>query len=938
MRVLRCPLAFLLVACLSFTSAVSAKEEVTPAANVVAAPTPSWEQRATVEGITEYRLPNGLRVLLAPDSSKATTTVNITYLVGSRMEQYGETGMAHLLEHLVFKGTPTFPGTLVGELKKRGMHYNGSTWFDRTNYHETFSASDENLDWALAMEADRMVNSFISRKDLDSEMTVVRNEMESGENDPGRILWEKMGAVAYRWHNYGKSTIGARSDVENVSIARLQAFYRKYYQPDNAVLVVAGKFDAPRTLAKIASTFGAIPRPERVLEPTYTVEPVQDGSREISLSRVGDSQLVAALYHVSAGAHPDMASLRLLAYILADTPSGRLHKALVETRKAASVEGFPLELYEPGYMSFFVELNKTQSLDGARRTMLEVLENIKQNPVTERELKRAKVALLNNFEKTLNDPAHFGVALSESIAQGDWRLFFIGRDQIEAATVADVQRVAENYLKPSNRTLGEFVPTDKPNRAVIPPRPAIDKLVEGYAGRKAQDAGENFDPSADNIEHRTQRVTLPGGMQLALLPKKTRGNTVQGQLVLRMGDEKSLFGQKYVARMTADMLMRGAAKRSRQDIADELDSLKTRLSVSTSDGNTVSVRFETRRDQLPQCLALLRDILRAPDFPASELEQLRNEATTAVEADRREPQAIATRALGRVDNPYPKGDVRYTETVDETLASLNAVKRSQLIAFHKRFYGASHAQFALVGDFDAPAVQAQIQQLLGDWKSATPYRRIGNPYRAPKPVSLTLETPDKANAFYLAGMPLPLKDDADDYPALVLGNRILGGGGLKSRIADRLRQKEGISYGAGSVIRANPFEANSGLLFYAIYAPQNLGKLKTSLAEELARLLKDGVTDAELAEAKSGIAQEIALGRTSDAAVAGLLLGQLNLGRTMQFDKALEDKLQNTSREAVNAALAKYLDPAKLVNVYAGDFSKAAEAKAVEKPQKQDKP
>ena len=275
-------------------------------------PFATWSQSAAsalkvvaqVEGITEYRLSNGLRVLLAPDASKPTTTVNMTYLVGSRHENYGETGMAHLLEHLVFKGTKT-RGNVFEELGKRGMDFNGTTFYDRTNYYETFPANPDNLKWALEMEADRMVNSLIARKDLDTEFSVVRNEMESGENNPHMMLWQRMASTAFDWHNYGKSTIGARTDVENVKIENLQNFYRKYYQPDNAVLLVAGKFEAGSTLALVQKVFGAIPKPGRVLEPTYTQDPAQDGTREVTVRRTGDVQLSAVLYHTAAGSHVD---------------------------------------------------------------------------------------------------------------------------------------------------------------------------------------------------------------------------------------------------------------------------------------------------------------------------------------------------------------------------------------------------------------------------------------------------------------------------------------------------------------------------------------------------------------------------------------------------------------------------------------------------------
>ena len=213
-------------------------------------PAPGAVKVASVEGITEYRLANGLRVLLFPDPTKPTVTVNVTYLVGSRHENYGETGMAHLLEHLLFKGSPNHPQHQPGADRARRA-FQRSTWYDRTNYFETLQATDENLKWALEMEADRMVNSFVAKKDLDTEMTVVRNEFEMGENDPASILQERVLSTAFLWHNYGKSTIGAKADLENVPIDRLQAFYRTYYQPDNAVLLVAGRFDEAKTLALI---------------------------------------------------------------------------------------------------------------------------------------------------------------------------------------------------------------------------------------------------------------------------------------------------------------------------------------------------------------------------------------------------------------------------------------------------------------------------------------------------------------------------------------------------------------------------------------------------------------------------------------------------------------------------------------------------------------
>jgi zinc protease len=733
-----------------------------------------------------------------------------------------------------------------------------------------------------------------------------------------------MTATAFQWHNYGKTTIGARADVENVKIENLQAFYRNYYQPDNATLIVTGKFDAATTLAKIEQVFGAVAKPSRSLPALYTLDPVQDGAREVSVARVGDSYLIGSLYHIAPGAHPDATYAELLAYILADTPTGRLHKALVDQKKAASVNGESLALHDPGYIMFFASLNKAQSREEAKKVLFEVVEGLKKNPVTEAELKRAKTALLNGFEKALSNPVSFGIGLSESVAQGDWRLYFLRRDRIENATLADVQKVADSYLIESNRTYGQFVPTDKPVRAALPAAPDLTTLLANYQGKTAVAQGEVFDPSPANIDQRTLRLELANGMKVALLSKSNRGNTVNGQIALHMGDEKSLFGKRETSQVVAQMLLRGTTKLNRQQIADRLDELKAKVHIATGDGNSVSISFETRRDQLSQTLDLLREILRSPTFPVSEFEQFRNEWVTGVEEQRRQPDAVAQNEFGRYDNPYKKGDVRYSSSFDEQLAAVKAIKHGDLKAFHQQFYGANFGQVSLVGDFDVKATQAALAGLLGDWKSKAKFLRVNNPYHATKAASLRFETPDKANAFYIAGVSLPTKDDAADVQALALANRVLGGGGLKSRIIDRLRQKDGISYGAGSFLQLNPYDANSTLGLYAIYAPQNLEKLKNGVAEEFARLVKDGITEQELADAKSGILQGNLISRSQDGTLAGALSSQLFLGRSMQFVAANEAKISASTVADVNAAIAKYIDPAKLVHVYAGDFVAAA--------------
>jgi zinc protease len=886
----------------------------------VFAPPKGVERITSVEGITEYRLTNGLRVLLFPDLSKPTITVNMTYLVGSRDENYGETGMAHLLEHLVFKGTPRHRN-IPQELTEHGARPNGSTSLDRTNYYETFTATDVNLEWALDLEADRMVNSFIAKKDLDSEMTVVRNEFESGENSPLGVLLQRTLSTAYLWHNYGKSTIGARSDIENVPIDRLQAFYRRYYQPDNAVLLVAGKFDEAKTLGLIDKYFSPIPRPGRELPKAYTTEPTQDGERSVTLRRVGDVQVVSAAYHVPAGSHADFAAVDVLNQVLVDSPAGRLHKALVETKKASGVFGFNIQQREPGVAFFAARVRQDAPLDEARDALLQTVESFAGNPPTTEEVERARATLLKNIELALNSSDRLGLQLSEWVAMGDWRLFFLHRDRLRKVTPQDVQRVADLYLRPSNRTLGMFIPTARPARSEIPPTPDVAAMLKDYKGDALVAAGEAFDPSPANIEARTFRSKTQGGLALALLPKKSRGSTVVASMTLHYGDERSLMGRATAAQLVGQMLTRGTSRHTRQQISDEFNRLKARVSIFGG-ATQANVSVETTRENYPAVMRLVAEILRDPVFPATEFEQLRQERLAAAEQSRSEPQVIGSIALGRHLSPFPRGDVRYVATVDEQAAELKAVTLDDLKKFYADFYGASRAELAVVGDFDQQETAKLAYDLFGGWKSARPFARVVSVYRDVAPAVRTFETPDKANAFFLAGMNLNLRDDDPDYPALVLGNYMLGGGFLNSRLATRIRHKEGISYSVGSGLSANALDKVGTFTASAIYAPQNADKLEAAFKEEIGRALKEGFTDEEVAAAKSGYLQSRQVNRAQDVGLARTLANYLFWDRSLSWDAEFEKKIEALTAGQITAALRRHVDPAKITIIKAGDFAK----------------
>lgn len=873
----------------------------------------------SVEGITEYQLENGLKVLLFPDPSKQTITVNITYLVGSRHEGYGETGMAHLLEHLVFKGTPDHPD-IPKELSDHGARPNGTTWFDRTNYFETFAATEENLRWALDLESDRMINSFISKDDLESEMTVVRNEYEAGENFPQGVLQKRMLATAYAWHNYGNTTIGARSDIENVPIDRLQAFYRKYYQPDNAILLVAGKIDEAETLDLVQEYFGDIPRPERELIHTYTAEPTQDGERFVTLKRTGDVQVLALLYHVCSGLHPDIAAIDVLMRALTTRPSGRLYKNLVESKKASSQSGYAMSLKEPGFAYFSANVLKENSLEAAKSTLLATIDSLSTHPLTEEEVERAKAEMLKGIELFMTNTEQIGLYLSEYIAQGDWRLLFIERDRVEAVTAEDVARVAKFYFKPSNRTVGQFIPEEKPDRVEIPDAPSIATLVDGYKGREVMDQGEIFDPSAENIESRTAKGVLANGTHYSFLSKDTKGDVVLAHIGIRFGDENTLSGKQTVASITPAMLDKGTVNMSRQDIKDFLDKHKAQMNFYGGGGRQF-VRIQTTKENLNDVLQLAFEILKEPAFPENEFETLIQQRIASIEQYRSEPSNKASLLLSKHMNPHPKDHINYVSSPDESIADLKALTLDDVKQFYREYYGGGdQSTITIVGEFDEDATKELLVKELGSWKNGKPYERPPATVFSGKPINEDIKTPDKANAFFMVRQEFKMRDDDKDYPALYVANYLLGGGFLNSRLATRIRQKEGLSYGVGSNFSADGLEESATFSSYAIYNPENKEKLEKAYFEEIQKVLDEGFTQEELDAAKKGILQSNLVNRAQDGALLIMLNNNMMFDRNMKYYADLDQKIEALSLEDINSAFRKYIDPDKFNVAKAGDF------------------
>ncbi len=881
------------------------------------------KKTASVEGIMEYALDNGMKVLLFPDNSSQTITVNITYLVGSRHEGYGEKGMAHLLEHLVFKGTPSHED-IPNELTERGARANGTTWYDRTNYYETFNATDDNLEWALDLESDRMMNSYISKEDLDSEFSVVRNEFESGENSPSRTLSQKVIRAAYMWHNYGNSTIGNRSDIERVPIANLKAFYKKYYRPDNAVLMITGKFDNKRTLELVDKYFGPLNNPSTILNEVPTVEPAQDGEKRVELNRVGDLQLLMALYHSPAGSDADYSALTLVQNVLNDAPSGRLYKALVETQMASNVYASNPFTKDPGFINFNVSVPSEKSLADAEKTLLSVLDGLKDKPITSEELKRARANVMKQLDQLSRNSGYMATYMSEFIGAGDWRLAFIHRDRVESTTVEEVNAAVQKYFIPTNRTIGNFIPTDKPERVEILHPEGVAEMVASYKGKVAMDVGEDFDVDYDNIQNRLDSGILPkSGIEYGFINKANRGETVTLSFAIRSGNVDDYMNKGVTAGFVASLLNKGTQSRSRQDIEDALSAISSSVGFSGRNG-LVYASISSTKEHLPSALEIMTDMLKNPKFEISELDKIKTQRLAGLESSASDPQFLAVQRMRQINQVHSKGHPNYFPNIDEQIAMIKDVSIERIQFFYDNYYGISdNASLVVIGSMDVDMIKTYFEDNFYDFKSDKPFSEIKNPHKQNVAANENIITPDKKNAFTIGMLSAKTTEVDKDNAALQIAGIIFGGGFLNSRVATRLRQQDGISYGAGAQVSidSDPDDKNSNLIIYAIYAPMNADKVQIGFKEELERFIVDGITQEELDSALNGWIQGQTVSRAKDNELSSLINNNLYFDRDMSFQASLESQVSALTVEKVNAVIKKYfksLDQWTVVN--GGDF------------------
>lgn len=875
-----------------------------------------FEFVASQGAVVEYRLKsNGLKVLFVENHSAPVVTAMIVYRVGSRNEAVGYTGSTHFLEHMMFKGTtdrhPSKGNGIDDLLKPVGALYNATTSYDRTNYYEV--VAKEHLELVLAIEADRMRNLVLTRDDRNSEMTVVRNEFERGENDPSDVMYKELMAMSFREHPYHHPVIGWRSDVEGVPMERMQQFYDTFYFPNNATLIVAGDLEPEATLALVAKLFGAIAASPHEIPAVYTTEPKQEGERTFTIRRKGnDMPEIWMGFHVPQAAHGDTYALSVAAALLGSSGkrASRLYKALVDTGLAVKCFAQAGQNRDPGL--FVVQATCAPGVEpkALEAAIHAELEGLVSRPAGERDLKRVKLA---NRKATLlkhDDSSDFAELLCDGESVADWKWALDYDDHFDAVTAEDVTRVAAQYLIADNRTTGYFRPIGE----AVESEDAVVETATAGGGESAVSGSAEIASYAERV----RKHVLPNG--LTVLALATPGETVSVATALRAGSAAGTYDKALIPELVSYMLTKGSAQLGKAELAEHLEGMGTGIGFRTGPF-TVGSRATVVRDDLESFLGLFGDVLRHPLFAQAELDRSLKEFEAFVMQNSSDTESVASARLSQ--ELYDKSVVYHDKPYDELLAELRGITRDDLVKFHAENYSPRGLVLAICGAIDPDKVLELLPAVLTDWQGAeaksVSVSNIDAPAQAAR---IDVPIPGKASTDIVIGLPASVKRTDADYFAAKLANAALGADTLSSRLGLEVRERNGLTYG----ITCGFENVTAGFAPWKIKLsvnPENIEKAIGLVRKVVDDYRSGGITEKELADEKGRAYGSFVVSLRSTAGLAAALVDLEVYGLNASEIDGLKAKYDAVTKEEVDAAIRKYFDLDHAVTVVAGSIEAA---------------
>ncbi|MBX9673617.1 MAG: insulinase family protein [Candidatus Obscuribacterales bacterium] len=875
------------------------------------------EKVQEAHGIVEYKLDNGLKILLAENHSAPVVTFMALFRVGSRNEAVGFTGATHFLEHMMFKGTAennAQNGTGIDEvMRPLGALMNATTWLDRTNYFECVPS--EHLETCIRLEADRMRNLQLRQEDHDSEMTVVRQEMEQGEDNPSRVLMKEIFAVAFREHPYHHPTIGWRSDVEGVPLARLQQFYDDFYWPNNATVFVAGDFDPANALALIEKYYGVYPSSPKPIPTVYTTEPEQQGERRFELHRKGDAQHIWMAYRVPEAAHPDTYTLAVIDAILTGGSSSRLNKALVEKQIAVGTGSWHARLRDPGLFIVMGTAAPGVELSSVESGLVAELERLAKEPVSAADLARVKNSIRKQATLKGTDPFEFCSELAEGEAAHDWRWFVEFNDNVDKVTAEDIQRVAAKYFAKTNVTVGMFYPLADEPAAAEAPKAAV--AAEPKADETPAPAAA---PKRAGIADRIVSRKLANGLTVQYLPNRGTG-TVAVNIKVRAGSAYAPADKPLVPSLVASLLGDGSTKMDKDAIQQVGENMGVGGITFSADTFEVGTRDEVVVADFAELVAIYSDVLRNPAFPAEHFATKIVGYTSMCERNSNKNDAVARQALTQALYPssHPYGTVSYADMKD----SLKSVTVDDLKAFHAAHYTPDGAVLTIVGDVDEAAAFAVAEAAFGDWTGPAA-KAIGA--EAVSAIAggkrIDIDMPGRATVMVMLGIPVDIKTGTPEFYAAQVANKALGGSTLGTRLGNEVREKRGLTYGITSSFRELRFGAGTWRIGLSTPAVKVEEALKV-IGDTVAAYRESGITERELKNEASGMVGEFVLQLRTSAGLAQVIGNYGFMGMDLSDIDTYAERVKAVTKADADAMIAKYFSLDNAVVVACGSLVKA---------------
>ena len=928
------------------------------AAAPAAASSPTLSLPANVEfvetrgQISKYRLKsNGMPIYLAENHAAPVVTFMVVYHVGSRNESPGNTGSAHLLEHMLFnkstenfgkaKGKPTFQVVLHDAGADFGST-NMTTWNDRMNGYSTLPS--DKMDLAMRIEADRLARGLILDEERQPEMSVVRNEYEIGENNPSNALGKALVGAAIVAHPYHWDTIGYRADIEGVSTETLRQHYRNFFWPDNAEAILVGDFDTIKALSTFDREFGPLPKSTKPIPKVITVEPPQEGERRVVVRRPGQVGLVQIGYIRPGALDRDFIPIDVLSVILGTGVNSRFYQTLVETGIASDASAANYTFRDPYPLIFEAVVSPDSTHQKAEDALKAAAYEVAKNGITDEELKRAQQQIEVSVVRSRDGTYNLTESLGEALASASWEWWDGYLDGLRAVSAADVQRVAATYLVPDHATVGWFVPATPQS----PVGAAASGSSTGGAGRSANTAGggsaatgaasagaaskpetgssaragatrvappQKGTGESVPFAKRTLRRVLPNGVTLDVVENHAVP-TVAIQGLVFAGRMTAPADKAALPQLTTMMLQRGTTTRDKRAIAALLDGAGARLDIDSTIYEANIAGSGLSRDA-KLLLDVLAEELRSPAFPAEELTKAKAEMKSNV---LRAAENTATRAFDRLTQlVFPTGHPYHAPTTEETLASLEKLTREDLVGFHKARYTGASLILAIVGDVDAEQIAGQVAKLFGGLpKGERPeYSVPATALKAPAREVVTMRGKANMNAVY--GFASGLRRTDPDYEAALIANAAVGQDALSSRIGKRVRDTEGLSYNLASRFQMSDVLDGVWMVNVAV-APANLARALVSTREEFEKYVREGIREDEVESQKSYFAGNFQIRLGSNGGIAGALVTAEKFGYGPGYLDEFPKRVRAVTREQVNRVIQSRLHPDKLNLVVAGDL------------------